>query len=415
MNQQPYHLPPRWWAPKMTPWWVRFTRGYRKRVLRRAQRVQAVEVRGGEHLRGAIDSGAGVLVCPNHSVHYDSAALYLAADQVNAPLYFMTAWQVFGMSRIWERWFMQRIGCFSIDRESNDLKAFKQAVSILRKGVHPLVIFPEGDIFHCTDRVVPFREGAAAVALAAVKKSEQPVVVIPTAIKFVYLSDPTSHLQRVATLLEDRVLLRPLTGTPLFERIHRIAEAVLALKELDYLGHTRAGKLRERVVWLTEAVLAELEQRRGLASQTAGITERVKAVRQAVIKRKDEILEPYRKNGQQAPLPKPVLDELWQLGKQMDDVFFVTQLYSYPGDYLIENPSIERLAETLDKLEEDVLRRDLPSVHGDRKAIVEFGEPLAVVPKKGRGEVEALTVQMQTRVQDLLGKLNASVRTGAGA
>ena len=40
----------------------------------------------------------------------------------------------------------------------------------------------------------------------------------------------------------------------------------------------------------------------------------------------------------------------------MEDLFFVIQLYSYPGDYVAEKPSIERIAETLDKFEEDVLR-----------------------------------------------------------
>ena len=392
----------------MTPWWVRATRGYRRRQLRRLQRIEEVEVRGGEHLEGAIAAGAGVMICPNHSVHYDSAALYLAADQLDTPLYFMTAWQVFGMSRFWERWFMQRIGCFSIDRESNDLKAFKQAVTILREGPFPLVIFPEGDIYHCSDRVVPFREGAAAAALAAAKKSERPTVVIPTAIKFFYTADPSRALKRVATLLEDRVLLRPLSKAPLFERVHRIAEAVMALKELDYLGHTRAGKLRERVVFLTEAVLEDLERQRSLTPAAIGVSERVKTVRQALIKRKEELLAPYRQNGTQAPLPSEVLDELWELGKQMDDVFFVTQIFSYPGDYLADNPSIERLAETLDKFEEDVLRHDLPSVHGPRKAVVQFGEPLQVVARKGRGEVEALTAQMHAQVQRLLTELNQS-------
>src|SRR3712207_8394705 len=38
-----------------------------------------------------------------------------------------------------------------------------------------------------------------------------------------------------------------------------------------------------------------------------------------------------------------------------DALPILVQLYSYPGDYLAERPTIERLAETVDKLEEDGL------------------------------------------------------------
>ena len=83
MNRQPYDQPPKWWPPAMTPWWVRLSRGYRWRKFQRAQQIEAVEVHGGDHVQQAIGSGAGVMICPNHSVHYDSAALYLAADQLD--------------------------------------------------------------------------------------------------------------------------------------------------------------------------------------------------------------------------------------------------------------------------------------------------------------------------------------------
>ena len=48
-------------------------------------------------------------------------------------------------------------------------------------------------------------------------------------------------------------------------------------------------------------------------------------------------------------------DTLNQMHIDLDDLFMVIQLYSYPGDYVDANPSIERMAETLDKFEEDIL------------------------------------------------------------
>ena len=75
------------------------------------------------------------MITPNHSAHYDSAALYIAADRIDTPLYFMTAWQVFAMSRGYQRWAMQRLGCFTIDRESNDRQAFKQEFASCKKSL----------------------------------------------------------------------------------------------------------------------------------------------------------------------------------------------------------------------------------------------------------------------------------------
>ena len=43
--------------------------------------------------------------------------------------------------------------------------AFRQAVEILQSRPNPLVIFPEGEVYHLNQRITPFREGPAAMAL----------------------------------------------------------------------------------------------------------------------------------------------------------------------------------------------------------------------------------------------------------
>ena len=87
----------------------------------------------------------------------------------------------------------------------------------------------------------------------------------------------------------------------------------------------------------------------------------------------------------------------------MDDLFLVMQLYSYPGDYLVDNPSVERLAETLDKFEEDVLDVYAAGIRGRRKATVAFGEPIPVEPNRKRKEAAGqLTMAMERAVQGLL-------------
>ena len=172
----------------------------------------------------------------------------------------------------------------------------------------------------------------------------------------------------------------------------------MALKELDYLGHTSSGRLRDRVLALQDAVLCQLEERHQV-SDPGTTPERVKTLRQCLIGKLDELNSNGSANGS--------ADQASQLHQDMEDVFFVIQCFSYPGDYLAENPTPERLAETVDKFEEDVLGRDLPSLRGRREVHIQFGEPIEVNAGGGRDRVTNLSQQMQQRVQDLLDGLTA--------
>lgn len=343
------------------------------------------------------------MLTPNHAAHYDSAALYIAADRAKTPLYYMTAWQVFGMASRWDQFLMQRMGCFSIDRESADRKAYKQGVSILQNESVPLVIFPEGDIYHVSDRVTPFREGAAAVAISAARRCQRPVAIVPCGIKFWYLDDPTRKLHHLMDKLDERLLLRPERSWPLEHRIYRFAEALLTLKEIEYLGSSRDGSLAERIQYLAESILSDLECRYGVNHGDKQIPERVKDLRQKIILQLDEV-----KGRDTQATPKLV-----ELSHDMDDLFLVMQLYSYPGDYLTDSPSIERLAETLDKFEEDLLDLDVPSVRGRRRVEIRFGEPFLVPSEaSGREAVNDLTQKMHREVQTVVDELVRDGVTG---
>lgn len=201
MNEQPYGVPCEHWPPKLTPWWFRLCKWFRDRDLR-SQKMTDITLLGCDAIARAVDRNAGILLAPNHSFHWDSYCLLRAAEQLRVPFYFMTAWQVFEVSSRFTRESMQRCGCFSVDREGTDMQALKTAVDILKSRTNPLVVFPEGDIYHTNDRVTPFREGAAAMALMAAKKSDRPVAVIPVAIKRWYLDDPTPSLQQTVSRIE---------------------------------------------------------------------------------------------------------------------------------------------------------------------------------------------------------------------
>ncbi len=88
----------------------------------------------------------------------------------------------------------------------------------------------------------------------------------------------------------------------------------------------------------------------------------------------------------------------------LDDVQLVLQLYSYPGDYVAEQPTLERMAETVEKFEEDVYGSARPK--GKRQATVRFGAPidLRAAAKAGRPRVVAadLTTCLEAAIQQLM-------------
>jgi hypothetical protein len=394
LNRQPYQTPPKTWVPKLQPWLVRLWRPLINRTLRESQKIAQVDVQGIEHVQQPLAGGAGMLVTPNHSFHYDSYALIEASHRVGRPFHFLSAWQVFAMSKWHEQLVLQWHGCFSINREGNDLSAFKTAVDILRENPHPLVIFPEGDIYHNNDRVTPFRDGAAAIAMSAAKKASRPIVAVPAALKCFYIEDPTDELTQLMTRLEEAIHWRPRPDLPLPERIYRFAGGALALKELEYLGRAQDGTIPQRVAALADFVLSRLEERYAIKSKTAAVPERVKELRRAVIKQME-----------QDGLSQ---EQRHKLSHDMEDLFFVIQLYSYPGDYVAQQPSLERIAETLDKFEEDVLKADYPGIRGRRRAVVKFGPPVEVPKERdSRSTVAEWTDLMEQKVQGLLDEINA--------
>ncbi|MBN2474836.1 MAG: 1-acyl-sn-glycerol-3-phosphate acyltransferase [Pirellulales bacterium] len=392
MNRQPFQTPPCWWSPKLSPTWVRLWRPVRRRMQRREQRLLQIEVHGAENLRRALGRNQGVLVTPNHSSHADCYAFHGAADQVGCCFYFMIAWQVFQRGSRLRRRALRQHGCFSVDREGTDMRAFRQAVEILQSSSHPLVVFPEGEVYHLSERITPFRDGPAAMALLAARKGRRPVVCVPCAMKYHYIEDPTPELLRLMDDLERAVFWRPRRDLSLPERIYRLAEGLLALKELEFFGTTGSGPVPERIAALIRCVLGTLDNRYGIDSSASTVPERVKALRHRAIETMESLSggDPDRR----------------QCGEDLDDLFLVVQAFSYPGDYVSQRPSIERIAETLDKFEEDVLGVKTATIRGARRATVCFGEPIDVETGRGRKTVAGdLTRLLEQHGQALLNEI----------
>ena len=397
MDRTRFEKPPRWWGPQLSPLGVRLSGWLRRMIISKGPRISEVEVRGAEHVRGALDAGNGILITPNHSVHGDPMIVYTAAEKFGSPLYFMGAWQVLGLVNPIRRAFLRMHGCFSVDREGTDRQAMQQAVDVLQNRKEPLVIFPEGEVYHCNERLTLFREGPTALAVMAARKADRDVVSVPCGLRYYYVEDPLPSLLKLMDDVEEALFWRPTPERPMSERLYRVADGMLALKELEFLGEARQGPVPERIAFLTDGVLKRVEEKYEISAEGKTIPERIKQGRQraiSAITEADESSEEYRR-----------------CADDLDDCYLCAQLYSYPGDYVAEHPSIDRLAETLDKFEEDILKRATATVRARRRAVVVLGEPITVPKEKKRDAASELTQLLEERVQSLLDSVQLPERS----
>jgi 1-acyl-sn-glycerol-3-phosphate acyltransferase len=392
-----FEKPPRWWGPKLNPLGIRLFRWLRKRILKTGPRISDIEVRGAEHVRRALDQGQGVLITPNHSVHGDPMVVYEAADHFGSPLYFMAAWQVLGLVNPFRRAFLRMHGCFSVDREGTDRKALTQAVEILKNRKEPLVIFPEGEVYHCNERVTPFRDGPAAMAVMAARKADREIVVVPCGLRYYYVEDPLQDLEELMSRVEDALFWKPRVDLSMSERLYRVASGMLGLKELEYLDGAREGLVPERITFLTDAILGRVEEKYEADGEGKTIPERIKQGRQRAITALENAVEGS--------------DQYQASANDLDDCYLCAQLFSYPGDYVAEHPSIDRLAETLDKFEEDILDLPTATVRAHRRATVVLGEAVPVPKEKKRNAAAELTRTLERRVQQLLDSVELPSRS----
>jgi hypothetical protein len=172
---------------------------------------------------------------------------------------------------------------------------------------------------------------------------------------------------------------------------------MLALKEIEYLDEPQAGTLKERIARLRCFILDEMEDRRLGRRSDEPVPFRVKDLRRACLK----ALSERTISGEQRRA----------LRRDLNSLFVAIQLFSYPGDYIRESPTVERLAEILTKFEQDALGVTYRAPRGHRRAIIRLGEPFDVRTylqpggKRSRDASASLTDELEARIQGLMDTL----------
>ena len=80
------------------------------------------------------------------------------------------------------------------------------------------------------------------------------------------------------------------------------------------------------------------------------------------------------------------------------------QLFSYPGDYITSKPSVERMAETIEKFEEDVYG-EYCKPKGRRRATVTIGQPIDVKARLGSSRPRAVMTDLTTSLESAISGL----------
>jgi 1-acyl-sn-glycerol-3-phosphate acyltransferase len=353
-----------WWRLfcPILPWYLRKTAGLVDVTCRQAERLQA-----------SLDAGHGVILAPNHCRPCDPMVLGILTRRLAQPFYVIASWHLF-MQGALQTFLLPRLGVFSIYREGTDREALKYATRVIAQAERPLVIFPEGMISRHNDRLNNFMEGTALIARSAAKQRAAltppgRVVVHPVAIRYFFDGDIRAAVEPVLREIERRLAWQTQEGLTLEERITKIGGALLALKEIEYLGAAQSGTLGERLARLIDRLLVPLEAEWLKGRREPEVIQRVKLLRIALV----------------PEMAAGTLDEAEQQRRwrQLADIYLSQQLASYPVGYWGENPTPERLLETVERFEEDLT--DAVRVHAPMRAVVEVGEAIEVAAERVRG------------------------------
>ena len=131
-----------------------------------------------------IPTNTSIILAPTHRSRWDGLVLTMAMGRriTNKDCRFMvTKSEMRGI----QGWFLERLGCFSINQLSPSLSTLRYAIDLIEKG-DQLVVFPEGKINKYGKKLV-LKEGLYRLAKLATKKTDS-IIIIPIGIAYSNLS-----------------------------------------------------------------------------------------------------------------------------------------------------------------------------------------------------------------------------------
>jgi 1-acyl-sn-glycerol-3-phosphate acyltransferase len=335
--------------------WPRLLSRFATRMIRTRYGIHSVEIRDQQKLATLLSDGHGIVLAPNHCRMSDAMVLQSLSQSLHQPFFVMASSHLFRGSRLM-KWALRRMGAFSVYREGVDRKAVETAVDIIAQGNRPLVLFPEGALSHANERLNAPIEGVSFIARTAARKrqkadasSKAGVCVVPIAIRYLFQGDLAATAGPILADIERRLSWRTQDDMPLVERIYKVGNALLGLKETEYLGGPRPGQIPDRLEVLIDALLLLPLEEEWLNSRSDdSVINRVKKLRQAVV---PDMISDNESDPKSTPLPTTELDRRW---RQLQDMQFAQALSLYPREYIASRPTVDRILETVERMADNL-------------------------------------------------------------
>ncbi len=345
--------------------------------------------------------GARLLLLPNHSTHSDPQIMVEACRQVGLWSFFMAAYDVFERdSKV--AWMMQRMGAFSVNRDGSDRQSLKDAIETVIDGRYGLTVFPEGNVYLMNDRVTPFLDGPAYIAMKAQQEMKEPgrIFAVPVSIKVTHVTDARHTVEQMLLDMAQKLGVE-FNDEAIVAKVHKVGIAMVQrnLKMRGFLPPNPdysdlPGLLRQSA----ELILTRLEEKIGIEPKKPDdLMDRFRGVRREIHKVRAD--------------PEREIDHavaaIWA-----DEAIVAFRILSYAGNYLSVKPTLDRVGETIEKLQEDLYGKGVPP-YARRTAYVRFGDPIDVSEQlaaaaKPRLAMAALTDQFEEGVQVGLDEINAA-------
>jgi 1-acyl-sn-glycerol-3-phosphate acyltransferase len=390
---EPYKFVP----PVYSEWWPTALRFILRPYLRKSFGIHSVECRHVERLKRSLAAGNSIMLAPNHCRMSDPMVLGVLGMEADCHLFAMASWHVFKQSRF-QTFMTRRMGAFSILREGHDRQAIETAINIMVSKRRPLIVFPEGAITRHNDLIEEMMEGPSFIARQVakrLKKEGKPgeVVIHPIATRYAFQGDVVAALGPDLEALEKDLSWQPQTHLSIVDRIGRIGQALLSLKEIEFTGEPRDGNLYERAEKLVEDVLSKLEAEWQVKETTGNAMVRVKRLRSVIL--------PDMVAGKVTP------EERERRWRDLAALYYAQNISHYPRDYILREKNLpERVVETLERLQEDFT--DTMRVHRPFHAVIQVGEAIPVGTERVRDELgDPVMAEIRRQLQTMINELAA--------
>lgn len=365
--------------------------------------VREVDLGGNlDAVRDAYRAGDRLLFVINHPSHSDPQVMTEVHRQLGIPFCFMAAYDVFLRSKF-NGWCMQKLGHFSIDREGSDRKAMATAIDTLKENRCALDIFPEGNVYLTNDRVAPFLDGTAFIAIKAQQALESGNVrIVPVSLKFTNLTDCREKLVSFVKTSADDAGFPFDPEKPIVDSVVELGSHVLA-SHLEHHGYSHKitvdkDGIHGSMAELAGTMVGDLEEHLEIVARDGdSLTDRIRKIRSTIhqIRTDEEKAASY-----------PDIDAT------ANRAILAFRILAYLTPYLTEHPTLDRFAETVERIGEDHFSRPMGRI-APRRVYARIGEIIDVADHlesaggKARNAIASITAEMESQVQSGIDAINA--------